>query len=139
MAANPVTHGIAALVALGLFTLSVPGLHGPGALRASQAAAAPDAAAPMQPGASAAGITLRSVSVELPSSDRMFPGGDAADPVNANCIACHSAGMVLNQPALTRADWEGEVNKMRNVYKAPVAAEDVSAIVAYLAALKPGP
>ena len=81
---------------------------------------------------------MHPVSVELPSSDRMFPGDAAADALNANCVACHSAGMVLNQPALTRAEWEGEVNKMRNIYKAPVATEDMPAIVAYLAALKPG-
>jgi len=56
-----------------------------------------------------------------------------------NCTACHSPGMILNQPALTRAEWTGEVNKMRHTYKAPVAEEDVSAIVGYLASLKVTP
>ena len=42
----------------------------------------------------------------------------------------------MNQPALSRTAWEGEVTKMRNVYKAPVAAEDVATIVGYLAAVK---
>ena len=40
--------------------------------------------------------------------------------------------MVLTQPPLTKASWEDEVNKMRNIYKAPIAAEDVPAIVTYL-------
>jgi hypothetical protein len=84
----------------------------------------------------AAGITLHSVSVELPNSDRMFPGGAAAEAINNNCLACHSAGMVLNQPNLTRTAWQQEVEKMRGQYKAPVDEQDVPAIVAYLVSQK---
>jgi cytochrome c5 len=84
---------------------------------------------------SAAGITLHSVSIALPPGDRMFPGKDA-DAINSNCLACHSAGMVLQQPALSRAAWQAEVEKMRSQYKAPVAETDVPAIVAYLEAHK---
>ena len=79
---------------------------------------------------------LKSVSVDLPDSDRTFPGGAEAEAINNNCLACHSAGMVLNQPPLPKATWEAEVHKMINTYKAPVAPEDVPAIVAYLAATK---
>lgn len=82
---------------------------------------------------SGGGTTLRSVSVEFPDPGRQFPGGDNAEAINNNCLACHSAGMVLRQPHLSRAQWQGEVDKMRNTYKAPIAAEDVSAIVDYLA------
>ena len=81
------------------------------------------------------GITLRSVSVELPDPGRLFPGDGNADAINNNCLACHSAGMVLTQPFLSRTAWQAEVDKMRNTYKAPVAAEDVPAIVNYLASL----
>jgi len=80
--------------------------------------------------------TLKSVSVDLPQGDRMFPPGPHVDAVNNNCLACHSVGMVLNQPAMPKAAWETEVNKMINVYKAPVPAEDVPAIVAYLDSTK---
>ncbi len=80
------------------------------------------------------GFTLKSVSVELPVSERMFPTGPNVDVVNANCLTCHSVGMVLYQPALSRAAWESEVHKMIDVYKAPIAAGDVAPIVAYLAA-----
>ncbi|MEJ1978214.1 MAG: hypothetical protein WDN49_20930 [Acetobacteraceae bacterium] len=73
-----------------------------------------------------------------PTSDRMFPGGTAADAINANCLTCHSAGMVLNQPLLTRASWQDEVSKMRLTYKAPIDAEAVPAIVDYLAGIKTG-
>ena len=61
------------------------------------------------------------------------------EAAQANCVACHSVGMVLNQPALAAATWEAEVNKMRAVYKAPVAAEDVPVIVEYLAGIKGAP
>jgi hypothetical protein len=44
--------------------------------------------------------------------------------------------MVLNQPALPKAAWEAEVKKMMNAYKAPVAPEDVGAIVDYLSGLQ---
>jgi hypothetical protein len=81
---------------------------------------------------------LKSVKIDLPDSDRMFPEGPGADAVNNNCLACHSAGMVLNQPALSKQAWAAEVTKMINTYKAPVAAEDVGPIVEYLTGLKGG-
>ena len=83
-----------------------------------------------------AGVTLHSVNVNFPDPARMFPGDAKADAINNNCLACHSAGMVLTQPALSRAEWQIEVEKMRSTYKAPVEASDVPAIVDYLVALK---
>jgi cytochrome c553 len=79
---------------------------------------------------------LKSVKVDLPDSDKMFPDGPGSDAINNNCIACHSADMVLNQPALSKQAWAAEVNKMINNYKAPVAPEDVATIVDYLTSLK---
>jgi cytochrome c5 len=82
------------------------------------------------------GVTLHSVNVEFPDPGRMFPGDGKADAINNNCLACHSAGMVLTQPAMSRAEWQSEVEKMRGSYKAPVEEADVPAIVDYLVALK---
>jgi len=79
---------------------------------------------------------LKSVKIDLPDSDRMFPDGPGSDAINNNCLACHSAGMVLNQPALSKQAWAAEVNKMINNYKAPVAPEDVGQIVEYLTGLR---
>jgi hypothetical protein len=79
---------------------------------------------------------LKSVKIDLPDSDKMFPDGPGSDAINNNCLACHSAGMVLNQPALSKQAWAAEVSKMINNYKAPVAPEDVGPIVEYLTALK---
>lgn len=89
--------------------------------------------------AEADGIKLRSVGFDFPTSDRVFPGGSIGDVVLNNCTACHSPGMVLNQPALTKAEWNGEVIKMIHTYKAPIADENVPAIVAYLAEMKVSP
>ncbi len=78
----------------------------------------------------------KSLSVELPADHSTFPDGPGAGVVTNNCLACHSAGMVLYQPALPKAVWEAEVKKMRETFKAPVAAEDVPTIVGYLAHIK---
>ncbi len=85
--------------------------------------------------ARAPSIELKPVKIDLPDSDRMFRG-PGADAINNNCLACHSAGMVLNQPDLSKQAWAAEVNKMINAYKAPVAPEDVGAIVDYLDRVK---
>ena len=81
-------------------------------------------------------FSLKSVSVDLPPGDDMFPNGPGADAINNNCLACHSADMVLNQPALLKAQWEAQVNLMRTVYKAPIDPKDVDAILDYLVSIK---
>ena len=81
-------------------------------------------------------LTLKSVDVTLPDSDRELPDGAGLAAVQGNCISCHTPGMILTQPALPKAAWEDEVAKMRNVYKAPVSEKDVPDIVTYLTAVK---
>ena len=60
----------------------------------------------------------------------------AQDAINNNCIACHSADHLMNQPSLSRAAWQEVVNKMITAYKAPVSADDAKAIVDYLVRTK---
>ena len=81
-------------------------------------------------------FSIKSVSVDLPPGDGMFPNGPGADAINNNCLACHSADMVLNQPALPMTQWHAEVDKMRAAYKAPIDPKDVDAIVDYLVSTK---
>jgi hypothetical protein len=81
-------------------------------------------------------LSLKSVNVDLPPGDGMFPNGPGADAINNNCLACHSADMVLNQPALSKAQWEAQVNLMRTAYKAPIDPKDAGAIVDYLVSIK---
>jgi mono/diheme cytochrome c family protein len=88
------------------------------------------------PGEAESGISLKSVTVDLPAGDRMFPKGQGSDVADDNCLACHSVGMVLNQPSMPKAAWQAEVEKMREVYKAPIDAKDVDSIVNYLMSIK---
>jgi hypothetical protein len=80
-------------------------------------------------------LALKSVNIDLPFGDRMFPDGPGADAANNNCLACHSAGMVLNQAAMSKAQWRTEVEKMRTAYKAPIDPKDDDAVVNYLVTL----
>jgi cytochrome c553 len=73
----------------------------------------------------------KSVKIDLSNPGPYFTG-EGSDPVNANCTACHSAEMVLAQPALSKAAWQAEVGKMTKVYKASVDEQDIPAIVEYL-------
>jgi len=77
---------------------------------------------------------FKTQAVELPADAAAFPDGPNVKVVTQNCLACHSADMVLDQPLLPRATWAAEVTKMRNVYKAPVSDADAALIVDYLAA-----
>ena len=81
--------------------------------------------------ANAQTLELKSDSIDVPDRGTMF-SGPGSDIVNNNCLACHSAGMVLNQPVLPVATWKAEAEKMIHVYKAPVDEKDVPAIVEYL-------
>jgi len=77
-------------------------------------------------------IELESTAIELPYGDMEFPPGPGVDAVKRNCIFCHSAGMVLYQPALSKSAWTKIVDKMIDVYKAPISPDDVPEIVDYL-------
>lgn len=129
MALSHIAFAAVAVSGLVLFGIGTPGSRPavPPALSYARAAA------PAPTTVAAAGITLHSVGFDFPISDRVFPGGPEAEAINANCTACHSPGMVLTQPRLSESTWHEEVQKMRAVYKAPIADEAVPSIVAYLA------
>lgn len=52
----------------------------------------------------------------------------------AQCSTCHSADYVLYQPPSPRAYWQATVDKMVKTFGAPVAPDQIPAIVEYLAA-----
>ena len=79
--------------------------------------------------AEAVGIRLRSVGFKLPITGRSFLPGAGADQIEAVCKSRHTPGMILNQPALTHAEWDGELTKMVKIYKAPVDGVGIPAIV----------
>lgn len=78
------------------------------------------------------------VEVELPVSNASFPPGAGADIANAQCLICHSAGMVMQQPPLTQKEWLGEINKMRNAFGAPLPADQVEPLAKYLQGINDG-
>ncbi|WCT79976.1 hypothetical protein [Novosphingobium humi] len=81
-------------------------------------------------------FAFRNVRVSLPQDfDVEYPAGPGVDAVNANCRACHSPSMALSQPPLSAEEWHKEVRKMIDVYKAPIAEDQVEAITGYLANL----
>ncbi|UPK38090.1 cytochrome c [Bradyrhizobium sp. 186] len=88
------------------------------------------------PGHAATITTLKSLKLDVPTSDAMFRAGPGSDAINNNCLACHSADHVLNQPSLSREAWQEVVNKMIAAYKAPVSPDDAKAIVDYLVRAK---
>ena len=73
--------------------------------------------------------TLR---VDLPVSQTGFPAGDGVEIATSQCLICHSAGMVLRQPPLTRDEWAAEITKMRNAFGALLPADQVEALASYL-------
>ena len=83
--------------------------------------------------ASAAGakdLKLPPDSVQLTPSP--LPGYAKAQ---ANCTMCHSAEYMLYQPpSAARPYWDAMVHRMKTVFKAPIADEDMPEIVDYLAA-----
>ena len=74
--------------------------------------------------------------LRLPTEDVSLPDLPGRAKVASACVACHTPRYVLDQPPLPRKTWEAEVDKMRKTYGAPVADEDVPAIVEYLVAVR---
>ena len=72
------------------------------------------------------------VSIEIPPGTVNFQPGPNLNVAQANCLVCHNADYIYNQPPFNRAQWTAEVNKMRAVYKANIADADVPKIVDYL-------
>ncbi|WP_205746329.1 hypothetical protein [Dyella amyloliquefaciens] len=79
-------------------------------------------------------IAIHSVNVDLPASTASFPPGPGSD-VAGKCLICHSAGMVLKQPALTQDQWKAEINKMRSTYGAPILDSEVETLSTYFAGI----
>jgi len=72
------------------------------------------------------------MNMTLPAGPGGFPPGKGSEIANAQCLACHSTEMVLDQPPLTVQEWQTEVTKMRTIYGAPIPADQTDALVQYL-------
>ena len=74
--------------------------------------------------------------IELPAGDDVLPDRQNAEAVDRNCLACHSAEAIMNQPSLPREVWAYEIEKMRTAYKAPIDPGDVDTILDYLTSIR---
>ena len=72
------------------------------------------------------------INVSLPAGAAAFPAGQGSDIANANCLICHSAGMVLRQPPLTVAEWNTEINRMKGSFGAPIPSNQIDELAHYL-------
>lgn len=84
-------------------------------------------------------MVTRTVDIRLPNGGTTLPPGNGADLANSQCVICHSAGMITRQPPLSFQDWKAEVNKMRAVYGAPLAVDQIEQIAQYLIAINGKP
>src|SRR5258708_342895 len=72
------------------------------------------------------------INVNFPTSAVAFPAGKGSDIANANCLICHSAGMVLRQPPLTEGEWRSEISKMKSSFGAPIPSDQIDELAHYL-------
>ena len=70
--------------------------------------------------------------IELPLSDAVFPASADSQIANSQCLICHSAGMVLRQPPLTKDQWRAEIVKMRTAFGALIPEDQIDALTEYL-------
>jgi len=73
--------------------------------------------------------------IELPPGDDVLPDRPNAEAVDRNCLSCHSTETILNQPALSRDIWKGEIDKMRTNFNAQISPDADEAILAYLTSI----
>jgi hypothetical protein len=78
--------------------------------------------------------TFTAVAITLPEDSGTFPDRSGVAAITANCTACHSPSMILNQPPLTRDQWRSSIAKMREVYRASIDPAAEAAILDYLEA-----
>jgi sulfite dehydrogenase (cytochrome) subunit B len=72
--------------------------------------------------------------IELPPETAQLKAGAGSELANRQCLTCHSADYVTIQPPdKPLAFWQGEVEKMKKVYGAPIPDEEIEPIARYLA------
>jgi mono/diheme cytochrome c family protein len=73
---------------------------------------------------------VKEIDLEYHSPD--LPPGPGQDIFATQCVICHSARYVLNQPTFPRKIWTAEVHKMVKGYGAPIDPAQEKVIVNYL-------
>ena len=85
--------------------------------------------------ASAAASTFAfALDIKLPPETTQWKSADHPGfaLVQKNCMTCHSADYAQYQPSSSRAYWDATVKKMKKPFGAPIADEDMPAMIDYL-------
>lgn len=78
-------------------------------------------------------VSAEPVTITLPPADVTLKPGPDEQMVQAQCSLCHSLDYITTQPpGKDLAFWTAIVNKMVKVFGAPLPAEDVAKVAAYL-------
>jgi len=73
------------------------------------------------------------VSISLPGDlGFAFKPGPGSNLANSLCLSCHSQAYVATQPPFSKTVWTAEVAKMRNVYGAKIADDQIGPLADYL-------
>lgn len=72
------------------------------------------------------------VKIELPAETATLKPAPGAELAAGNCMVCHSVEYISTQPTQTRTAWKASVEKMRAKFGAPIAEEQIAALVDYL-------
>lgn len=88
-----------------------------------------DATTNQKPLAAATAPNLQQVTITLPHAS-------GYETYERNCLICHSASYVQNQPPLPEEKWKSIVTKMQKTFGAPVSDSAAQVIVQYLATIK---
>ena len=83
--------------------------------------------------AAAAAAWAAGAKVEFPAETGVFKKATGSE-LAGQCLICHSADYIITQPAdKPLAFWKAEVVKMKNVYGAPIADDQIDALSVYFA------
>jgi cytochrome c5 len=81
----------------------------------------------------AAAIVLAAAAAHAAEQEVTLKDAPGREVVEDNCAACHSLDYPrINSPFMDRKMWQAEVNKMINVFGAPIEPTDAATIVDYL-------
>jgi len=72
--------------------------------------------------------------IGLPTETAMLKPGPGAELAGSQCLICHSPDYITTQPRdKPLAFWKAEVEKMKKVYGAPIADDQIDPVSEYLA------
>jgi hypothetical protein len=69
----------------------------------------------------------------LPPETAKLKPGSGLELASSQCVLCHSVDYISTQPRLSATQWRAAIVKMQTKYGAPIATNNVDALVDYFA------